>query len=152
MLPTAFARLSPRFRTPVAGVLATTVLCLIAPWFGRAALSWVVDMTSVGIAIAYFYTCYCALRIGRTGRVRGMAAAQARSNRLTLIGGGGCLIAISFLLILLFPGSPGALSRPSLVALGCWIVLGSFFYWIRRRSFTSHSDDVLEREVFASTQ
>lgn len=151
MLPTAFARLSPRFRTPVAGILATTILCLIAPWFGRAALSWVVDMTSVGIAIAYFYTCYCAMQIGRTGRVRGMDTAQPRSTMLTLIGGGGCIIALIFLLILLVPGSPGALSGPSLIALGCWVALGSLFYWSRRRSFNSHPEAELRREIFASS-
>lgn len=150
MLPEPFSRLSPRFRTPVVGIIFTTVLCLIAPWFGRAALSWVVDMTSVGITIAYFYTCFCAMRIGRTGWVTGMSEKVPPHAGIRWIGAAGCVLAIGFLLILLVPGSPGALGIPSLMALGCWLLFGVVFFFIRRRSYLDHPSADLESVVFAS--
>ena len=151
MLPPSFASLSPKYRTPATGILFTTSLCLIAPWFGRAALSWVVDMTSVGITVAYFYTCYCAMEIGRKGRVNGMQSSRVPSRGLFLIGVAGCVLAVCFLLILLVPGSPGALTMPSLTALGCWLVLGVLFYILRRRTYLSHSSRELESAVFSAS-
>lgn len=150
MLPEPFARLNLRFRTPVVGIIFTTVLCLIAPWFGRAALSWVVDMTSVGITVAYFYTCFCAMRIGRRGWVTGMSDRVLPRPGVQWIGGVGCLLAICFLLILLVPGSPGALGSPSLVALTCWFIFGVVFFFIRRRAYLKHPTEELESIVFAT--
>src|SRR5699024_3345841 len=67
MIPSVFARLHAKHKTPYAGVLFTLGVCLITPWFGRAALEWVVDMSALGVTIAYLYTCLCAFRIFRLG-------------------------------------------------------------------------------------
>lgn len=148
MLPRAFASLHVDRGTPVVGIVFTTLLCLITPWFGRAALLWVVDMTSVGITVAYFYTCYCAFKIGRDGSVPGMVTPQNRSLALQVTGIVGCLFAIGFMLLLLTPGSPGALGLPSLVALAAWVVAGAVFFTIRRRPYFASSDSELHRAVF----
>jgi len=152
MLPSAFARLHPQLRTPVVGVLFTTLLCLVAPFFGRAALVWVVDMTSVGITVAFFYTCYCAFSIGRNGYVNGMAHRQAPNPRLVAIGAAGCVLAGCFLLVLLLPGSPGALTLPSLIALGCWILFGIAFYFVRRTAMRDYPESELENVVFTRSE
>lgn len=151
MLPKSFARLHPRFGTPVVGVLFTTALCLVAPWFGRAALSWVVDMTSVGITVAYFYTCYCAMRIGLRGHVVGMQHQVSGNRMLALTGAVGCVLSLSFFAMLVVPGSPAALKTPSLIALSCWLLLGIAFYLMRRKDYLSHSDQSIESVVFART-
>src|SRR5699024_3229873 len=53
----AFSKLHPKYRTPYIGIIFTSVIAMFAPWFGREALLWVVDMSSIGVSIAYFYTC-----------------------------------------------------------------------------------------------
>ena len=148
MLPKMFARLSPKWNTPVVGIIFTTIICLVTPWFGRAALLWVVDMTSVGITVAYFYTCYTAFKLGRAGDLPGMSAAQPASRRLQFVGILGCLFAIGFLLLLLVPGSPGALGTPSLIALGVWLAAGVMFFLVRRKAYLSGSDEQLHKVVF----
>lgn len=148
MIPRAFANLHPKWSTPAVAIVFTTALCLITPWFGRAALSWVVDMTSVGITVAYFYTCHCSYRIGRTGSVWGMQIAVTPNQLQKWMGIAGCILAFGFLLLLLVPGSPGFLSTPSLIALITWFAAGAGFYFLRRREIFAIDSRELKNVVF----
>jgi amino acid transporter len=47
MLPAVFTRLHPRFQSPVAVILLITCCTVVAPFFGRPALVWLVDAGSV---------------------------------------------------------------------------------------------------------
>src|SRR5699024_458634 len=40
----AFGVLDSRYKTPRNAILFVAAICLITPWFGRAALIWIVDM------------------------------------------------------------------------------------------------------------
>lgn len=148
MISPRFADVHPKFGTPVNAIVFTTALCLITPWFGRAALSWVVDMTSVGITVAYFYTCYCSYRIGKKGYVFGMKDRLPVNRIQQIVGLFGCLLAIGFLLLLLIPTSPGALSIESQICLAIWVLSGVTFFFLRRRVYFSTSSDILKKEVF----
>jgi amino acid transporter len=138
MVPAAFARVHPRHRTPHVAIVFTCALCLVAPWFGREALLWVVDMSAIGVTIAYAYTCFVAFRLfrwsgapqagGALGNGPDGTASTAR-KLLSLLGG---VVALGFLALLLVPASPAALGRESAVALLVWIVLGVVFYLARR--------------------
>src|SRR5699024_8871730 len=55
-IPDVFAKLHPRFNTPYIAVIFVLIVTLAAPWLGRTALSWIVDMSSVGVSIAFFAT------------------------------------------------------------------------------------------------
>ena len=96
-------------------ILFATTISLIAPWFGREVILWIVDMSSLGAAIAYFYVCLIAFRLGDNLFRRTMSALGVGASLLTI-------------LLLLVPGSPAALGRESLIALAFWIVLGIVFY------------------------
>ncbi len=148
MIPAAFARIHPTSRTPAFGVVFTALLCLPTTFLGRAALLWIVDMTSVGIAIAYFFTCFCAFRIGSTGIVSGMVQPKKRSPLLAATGIAGCLIAIGFILLLLVPQSPGALSQPALFALVIWFAFGLLFFMIRLPVLLKASRNEVEKAIF----
>lgn len=41
---------------------------MVAPWFGRKVLLWVVDMSSVGVTIAYFCTRYAAYALHKKSK------------------------------------------------------------------------------------
>lgn len=148
MLPPGAAHISASTGAPTVAIWATTALCLITPWFGRAALSWVVDMTSVGITVAYLYTCYCSYRVGRTGFVPGMRQRQEPDRAQEIYGIVGCLLSVVFLALLLVPGSPGMLGTESLVAMAVWLVAGVAFYLLRRPAILGASDEEIERAVF----
>ena len=61
IMPTAFSKLHSKYKTPYVAIIFLVAVTLIAPWLGRTALTWIVDMSSTGVSIAYFITCLSAL-------------------------------------------------------------------------------------------
>jgi amino acid transporter len=152
MVPPVFARLHPRHHTPYVSIWFTCALCLVAPWFGREALLWVVDMSAIGVTIAYAYTCFVAFKLFRwsgsaatAGELDGIGSTTRKM--LGLLGG---VTALGFLGLLLIPGSPAALGRESAIALLVWVVLGVVFFLARRAHNDRLSDDELAYLVFGT--
>ncbi|HLS45009.1 MAG TPA: APC family permease [Ornithinicoccus sp.] len=149
-IPTAFARLDPRTGTPALAIWFVTAICLVAPWFGREALVWVVDMSAVGVTIAYTYTCLAAFRLFNWSGAPEVPGEPdgVRSTPKKVMSALGALVGVGFFLLLMTPGSPAQLGTESLIALGVWVVLGIVFYLSHRaRQTTSLSDDEMDHLV-----
>ena len=95
-----------------------TIVSLVAPWFGREVIIWIVDMSSLGAAIAYFYVSYISIK-------------KVKTKGGKLIGCIGVAISILFMLLLLVPISPAALGIEPIVALIMWSCLGIIFYRVK---------------------
>lgn len=122
-LPSRFAYLTPA-GTPKNGIIFMMVLALIAPWFGRQVLAWIVDMTCVGAGLGFVYTCAAAMVTAKKAGDKGQMYFSAL----------GVAVASVFLIITFVPGMPGFLSVPSFIILGVWTVLGIiFFFSIKER-------------------
>lgn len=139
ILPASFYKLHTKYKTPYIGVLFTCLICLVAPWFGREVLLWVVDMSSIGVTIAYIYTCYVAYKLCKwshrpsTGDETSLTGSVSSVKKgLALLGG---LSGFVFLGLLLVPGSPAFLGTPSLVALIVWVCLGAIFYMSKGKAY-----------------
>ncbi|MDV6014686.1 APC family permease [Haloechinothrix sp. LS1_15] len=147
MIPGGFAKLHPRYATPYVGIAFTVALCLVAPWFGREVLLWIVDMSAIGVTIAYTYACLAAFKrfrgVDTAGQPVGSTAKQATSLA-------GAVIGLTFLALLVTPGSPAAFGPESAIALLIWIVLGVLFYIGRFRENTALSDAELDYLVFGN--
>lgn len=148
ILPRSFAKISERFGTPAFSIVFTACLCLPTPFLGRAALLWIVDMTSVGIAVAYFFTCFCAYRIGCGGTIPVIGHTAPASVRLRLIGISGCTVSVGFILLLLVPQSPGALSQPAMIALAFWLVCGLVFVLFRLPTLQKIPTSKISKAIF----
>lgn len=96
-------------------ILFITGASLIAPWFGRQVIIWIVDMSSLGAAIAYFYVSLISFRIcpSTQGKVFGII---------------GIMVSILFVLLILLPMSPAFLGKEALILLFLWIGIGVIFY------------------------
>ncbi|WP_139822837.1 APC family permease [Tuberibacillus sp. Marseille-P3662] len=134
ILPRSFAKLHPKYNTPYVGILFTCGITLMAPFFGREVLLWIVDMTSVGVTIAYFYCCAVAFKKIAWSSQSTTAEGEVSPLRKT-IAFIGMLSGAAFLGLLIIPGAPGFLSTPSWVALLVWMVLGIVFYIAKARTF-----------------
>ncbi len=122
-LPQKFAHLTPQ-GTPKNGIFFMMILALIAPWFGRQVLAWIVDMTCVGAAMGFTYTCASAAKVAKRDGDKGQMW-------ISILG---VAVASIFLIITFVPGMPGFLSTPSFIILGIWSVIGIIFYLsIRKR-------------------
>ncbi|MBQ9686738.1 MAG: APC family permease [Oscillospiraceae bacterium] len=126
VLPRWFAALHPVYRTPANAILFVLVVSLVAPFFGRTALNWVVDMSSTGAAVGYGYTSAAALKL---------ALAEKRPS-MVACGLLGLLFSIVFCVLLLvpLPMFDCSLSRESYICLIIWVFLGSVFYLTAGRS------------------
>ena len=134
MIPPAFRQIHPTFKTPHTGVIFVMIVCLIAPWFGRNALSWIVDMASIGFTFAFLYTCACAYKMFQWTRDKDREHVEgSASTPLKLLAAAGILVAIAFTILLLAPGSPAQLTMPSFIAMGAWLAIGAIFYTTQYR-------------------
>ncbi|PFG04484.1 APC family permease [Bacillus sp. es.034] len=134
IIPESFSRLHPKYNTPYFSIIFTVVISMLAPWFGRQALIWVVDMSSIGVTIAYFYTCYTAFKLFKWNRSLDFnPAINEISPVKKAFAGLGVIVSIVFLALLLIPGSPAFLGIQSRIALAVWIVLGIGFYLVKRK-------------------
>lgn len=96
-------------------ILFVSAISICACFFGREVVGWIVDMCSFGAAVTYFYVCLNTFRI-----------AKERGTRF--IGGLGMMFALGFMLLLIIPWSPAALSVPALSFLCVWIAAGLCFF------------------------
>ena len=133
LVPHRLGELDSKHHTPRNAILLVCAVCLVTPWFGRAALSWVVDMSSAGITVAYFYTCFCAWKIARTGQVSGMTKPTTPSKFYEYFALAGCILSVAFIALLFIPGSPGMLGTAPLIALVVWIALGLVSWTVKSR-------------------
>ena len=126
MIPGAFARVHPRYKTPYVGILFIGLLSCISPFFGRTILVWLVDAGSFMVVIAYGMVAlaFLKLRSSEPNMPRPFRVAQGKligSLALVLSIGLGCLY---------LPGSPAALIWPYewFMVLG-GTLLGAGFYF-----------------------
>ncbi|MDZ5254094.1 APC family permease [Clostridium sp. LIBA-8841] len=97
-------------------IIFITIVSLIAPWFGREAIIWIVDMSSLGASVAYLYV-----------SLIGIKKAENKKNKIIAIIG--VVISIIFVMLLLLPISPAALTKESIIALIIWCIVGSIAYY-----------------------
>ncbi len=119
MLPGWFGRVDKR-HIPKNAVLFLLVISVFLPFLGRTAISWIVDVTTVGATIAYAYASGAAFK-----------AARKEHNRLiTATGAAGLAISLMFILYFLIPHllDVTALSTESYLILAAWGILGFVFF------------------------
>ena len=102
-------------------------------------------MSSIGVSIAYFYTCYTAYAMFKW-------SSNQKSNNLevqvvapfqkfmALIG---IISSLIFVALLLVPGSPAFLGIESRIALLVWVILGVVFYLAKRKEYNAIPEEEL---------
>lgn len=122
LLPKAFTRLHPKYKTPYNAVLLITLLGCIAPFFGRQIMVWLANAGSFGFMLAYLLVAlsFLSLRKNEPNMARPFVVPYGRYlGWLGVIGSLG-------LCLLYLPISPGALVWPSEWAiLIMWYGLGA---------------------------
>ncbi len=129
MLPHAVGALDKN-GVPRRAILWILGISVILPFFGRTAISWIVDVTTVGATIAYAFTSAAAWRSARTEHDRGFEAA----------GLAGIMVSVLFAVIFLFPNltSVTTLSMESYLILALWGILGFFLFLVLLRKDGAH--------------
>lgn len=119
LLPSWFGRIG-KAGTPKNAILFITAVSLIIPFFGRTAIGWIVDVTTIGATIAYGYTSASAFKRAKTeGRKLIMATGVI-----------GFVMSVAFSIYLLIPNylSASPLATESYLILAAWSILGVLFF------------------------
>jgi signal transduction histidine kinase/CheY-like chemotaxis protein len=119
MMPGFLGRLN-KDGVPKNAILFTMGVSLIFPFLGRTATGWVVDVTTIGSAIAYAYVSAAAFKL-----------AKREQNRLMLaMGSMGVFFSSIFVLSYLLPNilAVTALSVEAYFILAAWSMLGIVFF------------------------
>ena len=144
VIPKSFGTLHPKYKTPYVAIIFVMGVSLLAPWFGREVLLWIVDMSSIGVSIAYFYTCYTAYVMFKWTDNQitkpGIQVVAPFKKLMALIG---VISSLTFIALLLVPGSPAFLSIQSRVALVIWIIIGVIFYLMKRKEYNAIPEEEL---------
>lgn len=109
-------------RVPRRAILIILGISVFLPFFGRTAIGWIVDATTVGATIAYVFASACALKTAR----------EEKSKSGVVMGVLGLLISVFFALAFLIPNliSVTTLATESYLILAAWGLLG-FFVFLR---------------------
>jgi amino acid transporter len=120
VLPAWFGKLDVRFKTPSNAILFVLAIALVAPFFGRTALGWIVDMSSIGAAIGYGYTSLAAYSFAK----------KEGDSGVMITGIIGTIMALIFMILLLvpIPMFNCSLGKESYICLVIWIIMGLIFY------------------------
>jgi amino acid transporter len=136
MLPSVFARLHPRWRTPHIAIITIGGVCALAPLAGRTILVWLVDAGSFTIVIAYIFVSVAFLTL------RKREPDMPRPLRLPggVIIGRLALIMGCALFCLYLPFSPSGLLWPQewLIVL-TMLFLGIGVFLFHRRAIDAHA-------------
>jgi len=144
MLPAALGKLHPVYNTPVNAILLVGALSIIAPFFGRKTLVWLVDAGGLGIVVAYATVAlsFLILRKREPDMPRPFRVAYGQTvgyAALALSGG---------IIILYMPFSPAALVWPyEWVIMGGWVLLGLGFYVWSRMTHAGEPDRILASQL-----
>src|SRR5699024_3266389 len=140
IMSSVFSKLHNKFKTRYISIIFLVVVTLIAPWLGRTALTWIVDMSSTGVSIAYFITCLSAARLFSYDKTSNTYGPVYKTFAII-----GTVVSFVFLLLLLIPVSPAGLSMPSYIALFGWLIIGLIFFVIRYPKLKQMDNDKLSK-------
>jgi amino acid transporter len=129
-LPASLGHLHPKYNTPHRAVLLIGALSVLAPFFGRPALVWLVDAGGLGIVIAYAFVAWSFLVLRK--REPDMERPyKVRGGRMV---GRIALVLSLAIAVLYLPGSPAALVWPYewMIFLG-WALFGVVMYFSAKK-------------------
>ena len=125
MIPTSFARLHPKHKTPVNALLLIGILSVLAPFFGRAMLVWIVDAGNFACCLAYCMVSASFLVIRK--KYPQMVRPYKVKNHL-FVGVVALGMSGSMAMMYIIPGTNCSLLWQEWIIVGGWILLGMIFY------------------------
>lgn len=125
VLPQWFGKIHPKYKTPSNAIIFILLVSILAPWFGRQVILWILSMSATGTAFAYAYTCLAAYLLSRT-----MSGESRKGFHII-----GFLFALGFLTLLCVPGMPAFMEPPSWIALALWVGMGITFYAFQAKQY-----------------
>ena len=134
-LPKLFSVIDEKYGTPRNAIVFCMVVSLSGPVLGREALGWFVDMSAIGAAMGYFFTCASTLVT--------LKRDKDGTYLLHIMAKIGMIFSAAFMFLQLIPipGLNGVhFCKESYFMLIIWITTGIVFYSIQWKNFTKDNN------------
>jgi len=132
MIPKMFGKLGKN-KTPEAAIILCGIACVVAPFFGRGVLVWLVDAASFGCVIAYMFVSI-SFYILRKKKPEMERPYKVKAGKF--VGFMAVLMAGFMTLLYIVPASfSAALVWQEWIVVGIWLALGVFFYFYSKKKY-----------------
>lgn len=134
MLPGIFARLHSKYNTPYIAILFLGIISMVAPFFGRVMLVWIVDAANFACCLAYSLVAisFIILRKKKPNLPR-----PFRVSNGILIGVLATIMAGFMAIMYIIPGTNCSLIWQEWIIVGGWTIMGLFLAFRAKRIYKS---------------
>jgi len=132
MLPSIFSRLHSKYNTPYIAILFLGIISMIAPFFGRVMLVWIVDAANFACCLAY---CLVALSFLVLRKKKPDMPRPFRVNNGLLIGVLATIMAGFMAVMYIIPGTNCSLIWQEWIIVGGWTVMGLLLAFRAKRIY-----------------
>lgn len=124
MIPKCFTKLTKKGKVPIVGLLLIGLLSIIAPFFGKVMLVWIVDASNFACCISYCVVsmAFIVLRSKEPNMER-----PYKVKNYKLVGAIAVVMSGAMALMYIIPGTSCTLIWQEWVITGGWILLGLLF-------------------------
>ena len=131
MIPKHFAKLHPRYKTPVSALLLIGALSFIAPFFGKTMLVWISNAASFACCLAY---CMVSISFLILRKKEPELKRPFKVKNYRFVGITASILSGLMVIMYLMPGTGSSLSPQEIIIVGAWTVLGIlFFIWCKHK-------------------
>lgn len=131
MIPRSFSKVSKKSKSPYMALILVGVLSIVAPFFGRTMLVWIVDAATFACCLAY---CMVAISFLVIRKKYPDMERPFKIKHPYVIGIIAIILSAAVVLLYLIPGTGCTLLWQEWIIVGGWILLGAVFYiWSKIR-------------------
>lgn len=141
MIPKFFAKLHPKFKTPVNSLYLVGLLTILAPFAGRQMLVWVVDAGNFGCCVAY---CMVAISFLILRKKEPDLPRPYKVGPYKFVGVMAVLMSGFMVACYLIPGSGATLAWQEWLMAGGWVLLGVVFFVICKVKYKEKFGSLVE--------
>ena len=141
MIPKFFAKLHPKFKTPINSLFLIGLLTMIAPFAGRKMLVWISDAGNFGCCMAY---CMVAISFVILRKKAPQMDRPYRVPGYKFVGAMAILMSGLMVAMYCIPGSGATLVVQEWIVVGGWSLLGVVFFVICKRKYKEKFGTLVE--------
>ena len=132
MIPKTFAKLHPKYKSPINSLILIGALTMLAPLAGRKMLVWISDAGNFGCCLAY---CMVSISFLILRKKEPEMDRPYKVGPWKFVGAMAVLMSGFMVAMYLIPGSGCSLVAQEWLAVGSWSLLGVVFYVICKRKY-----------------
>ena len=129
-LPRSFAKIHKKYNSPYLPVALITLISIIAAFFGRTMLTWIVDSATFACAIAYLIVSlsFIVLRKKEPELNR-----PFKIKHYKIVGVLAVVMCFAIIALYIIPNTGVTLVWQEWIIVGAWLVLGLIFYIVQKK-------------------